>query len=292
MKNTTVKIIRATLLTAFTLSAPLVLASDFCSRTPQEIIEMPYSHLNRLSFENEGGLFGGGVCWWHSRFERSANYLADFKPDQPRPSQKQAKKIIHEIMLRKRVVVIPGYANLFAFSLDYQKLIQRQLNLWQVRDALLNQAWVKGLSGKYKTTASKLEKVMDKLYSQFQNAGSQFFIKLQIKGIIAHGMNIIKMEKTTQGYRVVTTDSNYVGNSNFDKTSFFDYVRGQTQFDDVTVHSVATESNGGSFELDQVVDIYAPFIPYSEFNKLDLKRINNALKNYCNSSSLDLESND
>lgn len=266
---------------------------SFCERTAEEIKSMPYSHLNRLSFENDGGLFNGGVCWWHNRFERSSNYLAYFAPQYSKPSSKQAKKIIRELMLRKRVVTIPGYENLYEFSKDQQKLIQRQLNLWQVRDALLNQAWILGLSGKHKTTAKKLEAIMDKLYGRYQKEQAQIFVKLQIKGITAHSFLILKITPTSNGYQIETTDSNYSGAADTDEIVTFEYLRGATHFEDVNVRSTVTRPSG-PYVFNRTTTLYAPFIPYATFNHLDLKRIRKALENYCgpefNFSELELSS--
>ena len=87
---------------------------------------------NRLSFTNSGGLVNGGVCWWHSRFTRNANYVAVFSPDKAKPHNKtmrrpkkparkspikrlpapgSVKYILKQIKYGK-VVEIPGYKNL------------------------------------------------------------------------------------------------------------------------------------------------------------------------------------
>ena len=94
-------------------------AQNFCaerSNDPHALQSLISQRDNQLGFVNQGGLFGGGVCWWHSRFTRSAAYLAVFDPSLPRPSDEDAKKIISRLRDRKGVTLIPGFRNLFEFS--------------------------------------------------------------------------------------------------------------------------------------------------------------------------------
>src|SRR5262245_2698307 len=70
----------------------------------------------RLGFENAGGLLGGGVCWWHSRFQRAIWHLAVFLPRAPRPDREETRRIVRRLATRKEVVEIPGYADAREFS--------------------------------------------------------------------------------------------------------------------------------------------------------------------------------
>ena len=95
------------------------------------------NELNMMGFANEGGIANGGVCWWHSRFQRNATYLTIYKPSEKKPSKEQAKNIITKIKLAKEVVIIPGFRNFSEFTSTYQSEIQSELNKWQKLDGVV-----------------------------------------------------------------------------------------------------------------------------------------------------------
>jgi hypothetical protein len=162
---------------------------------------------NQLYFTNQGGFFGGGVCWWHSRFTRSAAYLAVFDPTLPKPTDEEAKKIIQRLRSRKGMTLIPGFKNLREFSLSYRDQIQDKLNDWQRTDGVLKASWIKGLSGKSNVETEKLEQGMDELYERVQK-GEVVYQMLQMPGIVAHAWLVVGMEKTADGYKLTVIDSN------------------------------------------------------------------------------------
>lgn len=174
---------------------------DFAFESLQEVP-------SRISFRNQGGIGNGGVCWWHSRFQRNAAYLVQFEPSKPAPTAREAKKIIDKIRKGKEVVEIPGYYSLFGFSIDYKKQIIKELEAWQRTDGLINQAWLHGLRGKSKVEASKLQGMMDELYELASNNQIVFQV-LQIKGITAHAWLVIGMDKFEDGYNLKVIDSNF-----------------------------------------------------------------------------------
>ena len=181
---------------------------------------------NHLAFTNQGGLFGGGVCWWHSRFTRAAAYLAIFDPTLPPPSVKEAKDIITTIRKRSGVVTIPGFRNLDEFSRSFASEIQGKLVDWQRSDGLLKAAWVKGLSGNSGIDETELSQRMDDLFSRIQN-GEVVFQKLQMPGPTAHAWLVVGMKPTTQGYKITVVDSNdYYG-----MTSEYNYSRTDRSID-------------------------------------------------------------
>jgi len=198
---------------------------------------------NRLSFKNQGGLANGGVCWWHSRFTRNANYVAVFSPEKAKPHNKtmnrpkkfagktpmkrvpapgSVKYILKQIKYGK-VVEIPGYKNLREFSKANRKEIQKLLGDWQIEDGFIKQSWVVGLMGKSKTTAAKFEKSMDKTFKRVSK-GQAVYQKLQIKGVVAHAWIVTGMEKTRDGYNISVIDSNY------SSTRIWRYKKGDTHF--------------------------------------------------------------
>ena len=166
------------------------------------------SRNNRLSFTNQGGLFNSGVCWWHSRFTRNANYLAFFSPN--KPPLFDPTELIKKIRKGREVVEIPGFRNLREFSTYYQNEIQDVLENWQIVDGAINQQWVVGLWGKSEVSESNMKKRMDKLHARVSN-GEVVYQKLQIDGIDAHAWLVVGMEKFSGGYNLYVVDSNYRG---------------------------------------------------------------------------------
>lgn len=210
---------------------------------------------NLLSFENEGGLFNGGVCWWHSRFQRNALYLAYFRPDLPAPTKtSEIKKIIRKIIQGRVVTKIPGFQNLQQFSTKYSKLIQRKLNQWQLRDGFVFQKWIAGLSGKSKASSDYVLHLIDRLYQNVEIEKNIAYTMLQMSGIVAHAWLVFKVSKTLEGYNLYFIDSNYP-----DTPFIYQYKNGDKFFD---------------FKW------YGNFIPYLKETKEPV-RMKNALAQYC-----------
>jgi hypothetical protein len=180
---------------------------------------------NLLAFTNYGGLLDGGVCWWHSRFQRAALLLAVYRPDLPRPSDKEAGKIIDAIAGKKRVVEIPGFSSLREFSAAYEDRIQARLEKWQKVDGFLKQYWIDGLWGSTSQAPEKLAETMDRLYERVETRHEIVYAKLQMPGIVSHSLLVLSMERTGDGYAISVLDSNSNG------IERYDYRRGMTSFD-------------------------------------------------------------
>jgi hypothetical protein len=207
---------------AFARTEPSVAAKkQFCQQRLSSIDglqQIVAQRDNQLWFENQGGLLGGGVCWWHSRFTRAAAYLALFDPSLPKASAEEAKDIILNIRNRKRVVTVPGYRNLYEFSVDYGDEILGKLQDWQRSDALFKAAWFKGAIREIDIPAEKLSNMMDQLYERVSR-GEVVYQMLQMPGIMAHSWLVVGMEKTSSGYEIETVDSNVPGGSSLYKYS-------------------------------------------------------------------------
>jgi len=228
-------------------------AKEICNRSRKELFQQFKTDENRIAFENDGGLFNGGVCWWHSRLQRSSVYLARFSPEKQKPTQAEAEAIVNQLAHLSGVVEIPGYQNFYEFSLDHPKIIQHELNQWQKRDGFLNQQWIRGLSGKNHLSADQLKSQMNNIFGQFQKSEPGLWLMVQMKGITSHALLLLNMVKTEQGYLLTTIDSNFP-----DTTVSFDYHFGDTFL-----------RYGGS-----------TFVPYAGFQK-DMLKINQALEQYC-----------
>lgn len=212
----------------------------------------------RLSFSNEGGIANGGVCWWHSRFQRSAWALAEFAPDQPRPTRVQAAALIDALAKMSHVVVIPGYPDLLTFTHDHADLVQRELNQWQLRDGFVNLAWTRGLARRSSYGPSKAMKMMDRLHSKFRSLSRRnhvTWVKLQMPGVTAHAALILDMTRDTDGnYELKVVDSNFQ-----DRTETWSFRRGDTHLQ---------------------TPFYGKTMPFDGYER-DLSRIDAARETYC-----------
>lgn len=226
-------------------------AADVCERSPTEIKAQFYDIQSRISFKNDGGLFDGGVCWWHSRFQRASIYLVKYAPEKQKPSAEQAKQLIRDIIAMNHVVEIPGYKDFFDFTLSFQNEIQEELNAWQLRDGFIFQQWVRGLYGRSSMPDDELKKRMDIVYSKFKENLPGLWVMAQLPGITSHALLIIDMKPRASGYDLTMIDSN-APDTNL-TTSY--------HFGDRTVSSYG-------------------MVPYVGFDE-DFKRIEKALKESC-----------
>lgn len=189
--------------------------NEFCSRfgtTTEEretVLLLAGDPINLLTFKNQGGLFKSGVCWWHSRFQRNLLYLSLFRPDLPKLTKEtDLKDLIHQIRQGKSIVTVPGFFNVAEFTGENQKLIQKELNDWQLYDGLVLGKWIDGLKGRTKTEAAILKKMMADDYNYITVQKKVGFFKLQITGLPSHSWLVTNMRKTRTGYDIGFIDSN------------------------------------------------------------------------------------
>jgi hypothetical protein len=192
------------LIAAILLFSNVTLASE--RRNPSHFYELS----NRLSFNNDGGLFNGGVCWWHSRLQRSAFYLASFNKHAPKPEPNELKSILRKLRYFKGKVVIPGFENFNQFSSYYNAEIQKLLNKWQIQDGFIYQQWIRGISGSPQDVSStKYKNRMKSLFERFQKKSIIPWVMWQFKGITSHALLIVGMQKTAKGFVLEVIDSNH-----------------------------------------------------------------------------------
>lgn len=230
-------------------------ADEFCSdrKGRSYIREYLEEDESRMSFRNHGGLINGGVCWWHSRFQRNAAYLTVYRPEQRRPTKRQAERLIKKIRKGREVITIPGFSSFSEFSRAYSSEIQDQLEKWQKFDGIIMQQWVVGLAGRSEVSAESMKDKMDELYEQVSQ-GDIVYQKLQIKGITAHAWLVIDMTKTSNGYELNVIDSNSPLT-----TTVYNYEEGDTSF-----HHY----------------YYGDFVPYTGKDS-ELDRLKSTVKKYC-----------
>lgn len=218
---------------------------------------------NLLTFRNHGGIANGGVCWWHSRFQRNALYLTIYKPKLDKPSLDEARELVKKIRAAKDVVVIPGYKNFAEFANANEAIIQRELEKWQKGDGIIRFAWVKGLSGDSEVAPDKMKELMDQIYEEVEVNKNIAYNKLQIPGIDSHAWLVVHMEKVSGGYNLEILDSNFNN-----QTEIYRYHEGDTSID---YHG------------------YFHFTPYLEQTN-EMKKINKAILKQCNPDAYAAES--
>ncbi len=245
----------------FASDTPSQSIQQFCSdrNSPDFVKELTSNPRNLMGFQNSGGIANGGVCWWHSRFQRNALYLTIFHPEENKATHSKVLKIIKRIRSGDEVVVIPGFSNFNDFSAAYKHEIQAELNKWQKNDGITKFNWVVGLSGDSISIPKKMKEMMDELYQYVEIEGNIAYQKLQIKGIVAHAWLVVKMKPYKDGYRdgydLEIIDSNYPS-----ITLTYQYRDGQTSF---------TYSHFGNFT------------PYLE-RKSELSKIKGVIAKRCN----------
>lgn len=240
---------------------PSMSEESFCSdrQDTSFVKDLTLDSHNLMPFRNHGGIGNGGVCWWHSRFQRNALYLTIYKPELAKPSIDEARVLVKEIRDAKNIIVIPGYKNFAQFANENEALIQRELEKWQKGDGVIRFAWVKGLSGSADNEPSKMKEIMDKIYEDVEINKNISYNKLQIPGIEAHSWLVVHMEKVDGGYNLEILDSNF---SN--KTEMYRYREGDTNFN---YHD------------------YFRFSPFLD-NTTEMKRINKVISQKCNPDKL------
>ncbi|MGE3975204.1 MAG: hypothetical protein AB7F59_11830 [Bdellovibrionales bacterium] len=217
-------LIPAILLQSFAVIAAPHSRAQFCElrKNPSYFIEQARDVTNHLAFSNYGGLFNGGVCWWHSLFQRASLYLVVFRPELSKPALTQAKLLIHSIAAGKRVIEIPGYSNMLDFSRDYESLIQSKLEEWQKIDGFLKFAWIQGLSGSTSTSPDIIKRNITQFHTLLTTQYEIPWVMLQLKGIASHSILPVGINTTSIGVTIPHLDSNYIG-----RVLQFSYVFGE-----------------------------------------------------------------
>ena len=183
-------------------------SQELCSQSRAEILSKFDAIENRIGFGNDGGLFDGGVCWWHSRLQRSSIYLSRYAPELPRPTTSAAKTIVKHLVHFDAVVTIPGYSNFNEFSKDHEGLIQQELNEWQIRDGFIQQQWVRGLYGRPSMPPAVLRERMARIFVKFKASKPGLWVMAQFPGITSHALLFTGMTRTAEGFDLKVIDSN------------------------------------------------------------------------------------
>lgn len=172
--------------------------------------------MNRLAFRNEGGwrwsddeYIVSGVCWWHSRFQRAATYLAIFDPAGEKPTDRRAVQIVDDLAHFRKRVVISGYKNLYEFTKEHEKVIQNELERWLKRDAISGvMRTLNPLRESFKTSRNDLRQWMARLDYLVNEHRIIPFVLQQVKGLKAHASLVIGMEL---GFEMISGKKQWTG---------------------------------------------------------------------------------
>jgi hypothetical protein len=194
-------------------AAPAQSRAEFCQAVhkPRYFRQLAAESSNQLAFRNRGGFLNKGVCWWHALFQRASLYLAVYRPEKPRPSPREARIIIDSIADGRRVVEVPGYANMNSFSKDWAKEIQAKLEEWQMVDGVLRMRWLDGLQGSPEVPAPELRGKMHALKRRLDESSDIQWVMLQMKGKATHGILFTQMGEEARGLSYTYLDNNFVG---------------------------------------------------------------------------------
>jgi hypothetical protein len=187
---------------------------DFCRKMSQpgfvqEALSTDKS--THLAFDVRPTKWGIWSCWWNARIQRAFSYLAVYRPDLPRPTKSQARRIIKRITQRRAVTEIPGYANLWDFSRAWEATFYDYIADWQLGELLLL-GWINGVNPDYEsTTETKVRETIDEIYRKVtvDRWTVHVLIQYDYKAEETHAINIIGGEKTGDGFRFEVVD-NYI----------------------------------------------------------------------------------
>lgn len=230
---------------------------DFCNRLQNKATIKDQAAVidNLIAFKNDGGLFDGGVCWWHSRFQRNAFYLLKINPAGTKPTNTEAKELIKRIRNSNEVLTLNGFNSFNDFTKSYQKEIQKELNNWQLYDGVVLGGWIDGIKGDTKIPSNELKAKMDELFQYVETNKKIAYQKLQIKGITSHAWLVTNLKQTESGYDIGYIDSNDPMSINLYRYKYGDeslFIKG-----------------------------YGNFVAYLEF-KREEDKLNQVALNYCN----------
>lgn len=243
------------LLTLISISQAFASKEEFCAdrAQPKFVKDLTLDASNLMGFKNHGGIRNGGVCWWHSRFQRAALYLTHYNPSAEKPELTTARQIIRTLRNANDVVEIPGFKNFLEFSTHFEKEIQNELEAWQ-RFESLRFTWIRGLRGSTRVSAQWMQELMDDLYEETEVNGNMSYQKLQMKGLTAHAWLVVNMKKFDNGYDLEVVDSN-----NQNMTKVYQYRHGDK--------NLLYKNN-------------SPFTPYLE-HTFEMEKINSTIKEAC-----------
>ena len=185
-------------------------AADICQMRAEDFLAKAEHPSNLTSNHNTDGNLGTGLCWWHSKLQRSALYLTVFdQPDQPKPTRAEALHILAKLRDLKEVVSVPGFKNWFDFSLAYSHEFYQILNHWEMRDIAQLQ-FLKGIRALKETDQVMLQKISDEMNDYKRLT----FVLLKRPLFDAHSWILQSFQLEGSDFKAEFIDSNYPAHVN------------------------------------------------------------------------------
>jgi hypothetical protein len=191
-----------------------------CARTEFDIAKNATEYENLFAFANSSSesFVNFGICWWHSRFQRSALYLANFRPNLEKLEHNAYIPLIMDLIAMKKVVEIPGYRNFHEFTGEFEKEIIGALAEWQILDGAKLAPVIDGLSGSTHEPAVALRERMDQTYDRMLRKKAILWQQLILPGIGTHSWLLLDIQPIREGnadnpfivkgYKLAILDSN------------------------------------------------------------------------------------
>lgn len=206
---------------AFILLSLSSFAAELCSSSWLDFQNKLKASENRLAFRNDEGPLGIGLCWWHSRMQRNANFLLDFRPSLPKLTGLDLWMVIRGLAGTGHVMAVTGYANLEEFSKAHASELKETLAQWQLADTFLGFNWVNGLQGDPQISPGELEEKMERLYERVKIENQVVYQMLNFPGISSHALLVVDMFREANGDIIFAAVD-----SNFATLQYFTYRRG------------------------------------------------------------------
>ncbi|MEK6555973.1 MAG: hypothetical protein AABZ31_12080, partial [Bdellovibrionota bacterium] len=202
-----------------------------------------------------------GICWWHSRLQRSLTYLAlprALKKGEKPMSSKEINLALASIINEAQVTELRGYKSIYEFSEKNKEAILNHLRYWQLTEVAQS---VRGIVGHVEVSSHAMREKMDRLYDLVEVNKIIPFQMQQMEGPDAHSWIVIGATKAYKNKKWVGYDLLGVDSSASTQLEYFKYRFGDTQLKD---------SNNPSEN----------FVPYTQRPQSELRYFT-ALAYYC-----------
>lgn len=185
-------------------------SADICQMRAEDFLAKAQHPLNLTFNRNAPGPLYTGLCWWHSKMQRAALYLAVFdQPKATKPTSQEATAIFRSLENLESVISIPGFSSWFAFTDSYRTEFYQALGDWEIRESL-QLGFLKGLRATGKTDLSMIQKISDEVNDYKRLT----FVLLKMPYLEAHSWIVQSMSTHGKHFEMGFIDSNYSSSVN------------------------------------------------------------------------------
>jgi hypothetical protein len=184
-------------------------SADICKMRAEDFLVKAQHPSNLTSNFNAAGPLGTGLCWWHSKMQRAAIYLAVFdQPEMPKPTKAEALHIFAMLRDLKEVVSIPGFQNWFDFTAAFHDEFYQILGHWEIRDTVQLE-FLKGVR-----IQSTSPETLQKISQEVNDYKRLTFLLLKMDSLSAHSWLAQSFELEGTNFNIGFIDSNIPSNVN------------------------------------------------------------------------------